>query len=124
MSNFIVQALLGQEITVYGDGQQTSSLCYVSDLVDGFVKMMGKTDNLVGAINLGNPLEFTMLELAEKALQKTLSNSKLKFEPLPEDDPKQRQPDINKAIDQLDWQPSVSLDEELDRTIDYFKIVV
>jgi len=124
VSNFIVQALRGQEITVYGDGQQTRAFCYVSDLVDGFVKMMEKRDKLVGPINLGNPVEFTMLELAEKTLQKTRSNSKLKFEPLPEDDPKQRQPDITKAIDQLGWQPSVSLDEGLDKTIDFFKTVM
>jgi len=123
VSNFIVQALRGQDITIYGDGRQTRSFCYVSDLVDGFIKMMAKSDELVGPINLGNPVEFTMLELAEMILKKTRSNSKLKFEALPEDDPKQRQPDISKAKDQLDWRPLVSLDEGLDRSIDYFKTV-
>jgi UDP-glucuronate decarboxylase len=124
VSNFIVQALRGQDITIYGDGQQTRSFCYVSDLVDGFVKMMTKSDSVVGPINLGNPGEFTMLELAEKILKKTSSNSNIKFEPLPQDDPKQRRPDITKAIDQLAWQPSVSLDEGLGRAIDYFKTVL
>lgn len=124
VSNFIVQALRGQDITVYGDGKQTRSFCFVSDLVDGFVKMMDKSDDVVGPVNLGNPVEFTMLELAEKILQKTRSSSKLRFEPLPQDDPKQRQPDISKARDQLDWKPLASLDDGLDRTIEYFKTVV
>jgi UDP-glucuronate decarboxylase len=123
VSNFIVQALRGDDITIYGDGQQTRSFCYVSDLIDGFVKMMGQSEALVGPINLGNPNEFTMLELAEKVLIKTGSKSKLRFEALPQDDPKQRQPDISKAKDRLDWQPKVSLDEGLDLTIDYFKSV-
>jgi UDP-glucuronate decarboxylase len=124
VSNFIVQALRGQDITIYGDGQQTRSFCYVSDLIDGFVKMMGQSESLVGPINLGNPNEFTMLELAEKVLLKTGSKSKLKFEALPQDDPKQRQPDISKAKKRLSWQPKVSLDEGLELTIDYFRSVV
>jgi UDP-glucuronate decarboxylase len=124
VSNFIVQALRGEDITIYGDGQQTRSFCYVSDLVDGFVRMMDKTESLVGPINLGNPNEFTMLELAEKVIAKTGSKSKMRFEPLPQDDPKQRQPDITKAKNQLDWQPKIQLDEGLDATIAYFKSVV
>jgi UDP-glucuronate decarboxylase len=124
VSNFIVQALRGDDITIYGDGQQTRSFCYVSDLIDGFVKMMGQSESLVGPINLGNPNEFTMLELAEKVLLKTGSKSKLKFEALPQDDPKQRQPDISKAKKRLSWQPKVSLDEGLELTIDYFRSVV
>jgi UDP-glucuronate decarboxylase len=124
VSNFVVQALRGEDITIYGDGQQTRSFCYVSDLVDGFVRMMGKTESLVGPINLGNPNEFTMLELAEKVIAKTGSKSKLRFEPLPQDDPKQRQPDITKAKNQLGWEPKVQLDDGLDMTIEYFKSVV
>ena len=124
VSNFIVQALRGEDITIYGDGQQTRSFCYVSDLIDGFVRMMDKTESLVGPINLGNPNEFTMLELAEKVILKTGSKSKLRFEPLPQDDPKQRQPDIKKAKIQLGWEPNVQLDEGLDLTIHYFKEVL
>ena len=124
VSNFVVQALRGEDITIYGDGQQTRSFCYVSDLIDGFVRMMDKTESLVGPINLGNPIEFTMLELAEKVITKTGSKSKLRFEPLPQDDPKQRQPDITKAKNQLGWEPKVQLDEGLDMTIEYFRSVV
>lgn len=124
VSNFIVQALRGEDLTVYGDGQQTRSFCYVSDLIDGFVRMMDQSEAQVGPINLGNPNEFTMLELAEKVILKTGSKSKLKFEALPQDDPKQRQPDISKAKERLGWQPTVSLDEGLDLTIDYFRSVV
>lgn len=124
VSNFIVQALRGEDITIYGDGNQTRSFCYVSDLIEGFIKMMDQTDSLVGPINLGNPNEFTMLELAEKVLDKTGSKSKLRFETLPEDDPKQRQPDISKAKAQLDWEPKVSLDEGLETAIAYFRTVV
>jgi len=124
VSNFVVQALRGEDITIYGDGQQTRSFCYVSDLVDGFVRMMDKTESLVGPINLGNPNEFTMLELAEKVIAKTGSKSKLRFEPLPQDDPKQRQPDITKAKSQLGWEPKIQLDEGLDSTIAYFRSVI
>ena len=124
VSNFIVQALRGDDITIYGDGQQTRSFCYVSDLIDGFVRMMDQSESQVGPINLGNPNQFTMLELAEKVLLKTGSKSKLKFEALPQDDPKQRQPDISKAKERLSWQPKVSLDEGLELTIDYFRSVI
>jgi UDP-glucuronate decarboxylase len=124
VSNFIVQALRGEDITIYGDGNQTRSFCYVNDLIEGFIKMMDQTDSLVGPINLGNPNEFTMLELAEKVLEKTGSKSKLRFEALPEDDPKQRQPEISKAKSQLNWEPKVSLDEGLDTAIAYFRTVV
>ena len=124
VSNFVVQALRGEDITIYGDGQQSRSFCFVSDLIDGFVRMMDKTESLVGPINLGNPNEFTMLELAEKVIAKTNSKSKLRFEPLPQDDPKQRQPDISKAKNQLGWEPKIQLDEGLETTIDYFKTLV
>ena len=124
VSNFIVQALKGDDITIYGDGSQTRSFCYVSDLVDGFLRMMDKNEPLVGPINLGNPNEFTMLELAEKVIKLTRSSSKLKFEPLPQDDPKQRQPDITKARTQLGWEPKVQLEEGLEKTISYFKEVL
>ena len=121
VSNFIVQALRGEDITIYGDGSQTRSFCYVDDLVEGFIRMMDKTEDLVGPINLGNPGEFTMLELAEKVISQTDSKSKLVFESLPQDDPKQRQPDITKAKRELNWEPKVSLDEGLEKTIAYFK---
>lgn len=124
VSNFVVQALRGEDITIYGDGQQTRSFCYVSDLIDGFIRMMDKTESLVGPINLGNPNEFTMLELAEKVIAKTGSKSKLRFEPLPQDDPKQRQPDISKAKAQLGWEPKVQLEDGLDATISYFRSVL
>jgi UDP-glucuronate decarboxylase len=121
VSNFIVQALKGEDITIYGDGQQTRSFCYVSDLIEGFIKMMDRTDSLVGPINLGNPNEFTMLELAEKVLKRTGSKSKLRFEALPEDDPKRRQPDISKAQSELGWRPKVDLETGLDRSAKYFE---
>jgi UDP-glucuronate decarboxylase len=111
-------------MTIYGSGSQTRSFCYVSDLVDGFVRMMSKSENLVGPINLGNPGEFTMLELAEKVIALTGSKSRLRFEPLPQDDPRQRQPDISKAKAELGWAPNVNLDEGLERTIAYFKGVI
>jgi UDP-glucuronate decarboxylase len=120
VSNFIVQALQGKNITIFGDGLQTRSFCYVSDLIDGFVKMMDQEMDLVGPINLGNPIEMTMLELAEIVLQKTKSSSKLDFRPLPEDDPRQRQPDISKASNLLNWAPSLDLADGLDLTVDYF----
>jgi UDP-glucuronate decarboxylase len=124
VSNFIVQALRGDDITVYGSGEQTRSFCFVSDLIDGFVRMMDRSESLVGPINLGNPSEFTMLELAEKVISKTGSKSKLRFEPLPQDDPKQRQPDISKAKSQLGWEPKIQLDEGLDETISYFRNMI
>lgn len=121
VSNFIVQALKGNPITVYGTGEQTRSFCYVSDLISGFLKMMETDDSIKGPINLGNPEEFSMLELAEKVIRKTNSSSKIIFEKLPDDDPKQRKPDIYRAKNILNWEPKISLDEGLDRTIEYFK---
>jgi UDP-glucuronate decarboxylase len=116
-----MQALRGEDVTIYGDGTQTRSFCYVADLIEGFIRMMGSTQNLLGPINLGNPKEFTMLELARLIIYKTRSKSKLVFLDLPQDDPKQRQPDISKAKAQLDWEPKVELDQGLDMTIDYFR---
>jgi UDP-glucuronate decarboxylase len=120
VSNFIVQALKGNDITIYGDGSQTRSFCYVDDLIDGFLRMMNTDNGITGPINLGNPNEFTMIELAEKVLHLTGGKSKLKFLPLPIDDPKQRQPDIRLAKENLDWQPKVSLEDGLKETITYF----
>jgi len=121
VSNFIVQALRGDKITIYGDGLQTRSFCYVDDLIGALVRMMNSPANVVGPINLGNPSEFTVLELAEKVLQFTCSKSKLIFMPLPQDDPKQRQPDITLAREKLGWEPTVPLEEGLKETIAYFK---
>nr|WP_059391711.1 MULTISPECIES: UDP-glucuronic acid decarboxylase family protein [Pseudomonas] len=120
VSNFIVQALRGEDITIYGEGQQTRSFCYVDDLVEGFIRLMGTPDEVTGPINLGNPGEFTMLQLAERVLALTGSSSKLVFRPLPQDDPKQRQPDITQAKAVLDWQPTIALDNGLEKTISYF----
>lgn len=124
VSNFIVQALNNEDITIYGTGEQTRSFCYVDDLIEGFCRMMSTTDDVTGPVNLGNPGEFTMLELAEKVLSFTGSKSKLVFKPLPQDDPKQRKPDISKAKQLLDWQPKVPLDDGLKETIKYFKKVI
>ncbi len=121
ISNFVVQALRGDDITIYGNGQQTRSFQYVSDLVEGMVRMMDSGDAFSGPVNLGNPGEFTMLELAEKVLSKTNSHSRLIFKPLPEDDPKMRRPDISLAARRLKWQPQVPLDEGLDAVIAYFR---
>jgi len=121
VSNFIVQALLGDPITIYGDGEQTRSFCYVDDLVEGFIRLMDTDSDVTGPVNLGNPGEFTMLELAKKIISSTGSKSELLFCDLPQDDPKQRQPDIGKANALLDWEPEVPLDEGLRRTIDYFR---
>ncbi len=121
VSNFIVQALKGEDITMYGTGSQTRSFCYVDDLIEGFVRMMATEKGVTGPINLGNPGEFTMLELAEKIIQLTGSKSKLVFMPLPTDDPKQRQPDITLAKENLGWQPKVNLEDGLKETIAYFK---
>jgi UDP-glucuronate decarboxylase len=121
VSNFIVQALKGEEITIYGDGSQTRSFCYVDDLIEGFIRMMATEKGVTGPINLGNPGEFTMLELAEKVIHLTGSQSKLVFRALPTDDPKQRQPDISLAKNNLGWQPQVNLDDGLKETISYFK---
>jgi putative thiamine transport system permease protein len=121
VSSFIVQALTGREITIHGDGSQTRSFCYVDDLVGGLVRLMGTADGITGPVNLGNPGEFTMLELAEKVLNLTSSRSKVVFGPLPEDDPRQRRPDIGRARELLGWEPAVNLDEGLGRTIGYFE---
>ena len=123
VSNFIVQVLKDEDITIYGDGQQTRSFCYVDDMIEGLVRMMESPAKFTGPMNLGNPAEFTMLELAEKVLALTGSKSKLCFRPLPTDDPKQRQPDITLASNKLGWQPSVSLEDGLKETIGYFRTV-
>ncbi len=124
VSNFIVQALQGKDLTVYGEGSQTRSFCYADDLVEGFIRLMNADDTVTGPVNIGNPGEFTMLELAERVLRLTGSQSKLIHFPLPEDDPKQRRPDIAKAKELLGWAPTVALEEGLARTIAYFKTVL
>ena len=121
VSNFIVQALRNDPITIYGDGTQTRSFCYVDDLINGFIKLMNSNDDTIGPINLGNPTEFTMLELAEQAKQAANSDSPIEFRPLPQDDPKQRQPDITKAREVLEWAPTVALKDGLVRTVEYFR---
>ena len=120
ISNFIVQALENKPITVYGNGQQTRSFCYVDDLIDGLVRLVATGDEVTGPINLGNPVEFTMLELAKLVIGLTGSRSKIEFLPLPADDPRQRQPDIGAALRELDWKPKVQLRDGLARTIAYF----
>ena len=120
VSNFIIQALKNEDITIYGDGKQTRSFCYVDDLIDGFVKFMNSPKAVAGPINLGNPVEFTMLELAENVIELTNAKSKLIFKPLPDDDPKQRQPDISKAKELLKWKPKVQLNDGLAKTITFF----
>jgi len=121
VSNFIVQALKGAPITVYGDGKQTRSFCYVDDLIEGFVRLMDTDDAVTGPINLGNPGEFTILELAETVIRLTGSASEIVFEPLPTDDPMQRKPDIDLARQALDWEPTVALTQGLEKTIPFFK---
>jgi UDP-glucuronate decarboxylase len=120
ISNVIVQALQGNPITIYGNGSQTRSFCYVDDLVEGFVLLMKTSDEMTGPINLGNPQEYTILELAQRILELTGSRSKIIFEPLPQDDPEKRQPDISLAMQILNWSPKVTLEEGLPKTIDYF----
>ncbi|MBF0126257.1 MAG: SDR family oxidoreductase [Magnetococcales bacterium] len=124
VSNFIVQALRGDPITVYGDGTQSRSFCYVDDMVEGFLRLMNSPDTFVGPVNLGNPGEFTMLELASKVVEMTHSRSPITFAPLPTDDPRQRRPDISLARERLDWSPLVPLEEGLGRTIGYFDAVL
>jgi UDP-glucuronate decarboxylase len=121
VSNFIVQALRGEPITLYGDGAQTRSFCYVDDLIDGMVRMMNTPQGFYGPLNLGNPVEFTIRELAEKVLSLTGSKSRIERKPLPQDDPRQRQPDIALAKSKLDWQPKVALDDGLKETVRYFR---
>jgi len=121
VSNFIMQALRGDPITIYGDGQQTRSFCYVDDMIEGFVRLMNSRDGFTGPVNLGNPGEFTIRELAEKVIELTGAKSELINKPLPHDDPKQRQPDIGLARRELDWGPTIALEEGLKKTIAYFK---
>jgi len=124
VSNFIVQALKGEPITIYGDGSQTRSFCYIDDLIEGLIKLMNSPDDFTGPVNLGNPIEITVLELAEKILRLAGSHSKIAFYPLPADDPRQRRPDISLAHRELGWTPKVSLEEGLTKTIDYFESII
>ena len=121
VSNFIIQALKGEPITVYGDGSQSRSFCYVDDMIEGFIRLMNSPDECTGPVNLGNPNEFTILELAEKVIDFTGSRSEIVFKDLPYDDPKQRQPNISLAKKVLDWEPTVQLEEGLLKTVDYFR---
>ncbi|WP_235895169.1 UDP-glucuronic acid decarboxylase family protein [Yersinia alsatica] len=121
VSNFIVQALRGEDITIYGDGLQTRSFCYVDDLIEGFIRMMATSSDVTGPINIGNPVEFTIKELAETVLRMVGGKSKLIFNPLPQDDPKQRQPNITQAQKALGWEPEVRLEKGLEKTINYFR---
>jgi UDP-glucuronate decarboxylase len=123
VSNFVVQALRGEDLTIYGDGSQTRSFCYVDDLIEGFVRFMAQTET-PGPVNLGNPGEFTMLQLAQLTLKLVGGKSKIVHRPLPPDDPKQRQPDITLARQLLKWEPKVPLEEGLQRTVAYFKTKV
>jgi UDP-glucuronate decarboxylase len=124
VSNFIMQALRGEDLTVYGDGSQTRSFCYVDDLIEGLMKLMKTPDDFTGPVNLGNPAEFSILELAEKIIELTGAKSKICFKALPADDPKQRQPDISLAKEKLKWEPSVQMEEGLQKTIEYFKNLI
>jgi UDP-glucuronate decarboxylase len=124
VSNFIVQALTHRDITVYGDGSQTRSFCYVDDMIDGLVRLMAAPADFSGPVNLGNPREFTILELAEMVIGMTNSRAKIIFNPLPPDDPVQRKPDIGMAQKTLGWQPKISLEEGIEKTIAYFRTVV
>ncbi len=121
VSNFILQALNNRDITVFGDGSQTRSFCFVNDMIEGFICMMGAADDFTGPVNIGNPNEFSILELAEKVIALTGSTAKIVYQPLPEDDPMQRQPNITLAKEQLGWEPKTQLEEGLQRTIEYFK---
>lgn len=123
VSNFIVQALRGEDLTIYGDGTQTRSFCYVDDLIEGMISAMGAPDEFTGPVNIGNPREFTMLELATLVIRMTGSKSQLIFKPLPGDDPRQRKPDISLAKTALDWSPTIELEQGLERTIKYFRDV-
>jgi UDP-glucuronate decarboxylase len=124
VSNFIVQALQNRDISIYGDGSQTRSFCYVDDNLEGMIRLMNSRDEFTGPVNIGNPNEFTILELAEKVIKLTGSKSKLIFEPLPSDDPMQRQPNISLAKSELGWEPKIQLEEGLIKTIDYFRTIV
>jgi UDP-glucuronate decarboxylase len=124
VSNFIVQALKDENISIYGDGGQTRSFCYVDDLIDGMVRMMNSREDFTGPVNIGNPGEFTILELAKKVIQLTNSSSKIIYQPLPSDDPMQRKPDITLARKELGWEPHIQLEEGLIKTIDFFKTII
>jgi UDP-glucuronate decarboxylase len=124
VSNFIVQSLRGEDITIYGDGSQSRSFCYVDDMIDGFIKLMESNSEVTGPINLGNPVEFSILALAEEIIKQTNSNSKIVFMPLPEDDPTQRKPDISLAREKLKWSPTISLKDGLAPTIEYFNSIL
>lgn len=121
VSNFIIQALKGEDISVYGDGSQTRSFCYVDDMIDGFIKLMNSPNGFTGPVNLGNPKEFSIIELANLCIKMTNSKSKITFHPLPVNDPKQRRPDITLAVNHLGWKPTIELEEGLTKTIEYFK---
>lgn len=121
VSNFVIQALRGEPITLYGDGSQTRSFCYVDEMIDGFVRLMDSDETVTGPINLGNPVEFSIRELAEMTVRLTGSRSPIEYRPLPQDDPRQRRPDITRAKEKLGWEPAISLEEGLTRTIDYFR---
>ena len=121
ISNFFVQALKNKDITIYGDGSQTRSFCYIDDLVEGIIRMMNSGSHFMGPVNLGNPLELSILELAKKIIKLTASKSKIIYKTLPEDDPKQRQPDIELAKKELNWEPQIQINEGLKKTITYFK---
>jgi UDP-glucuronate decarboxylase len=124
ISNFIMQSLCGNDITIYGDGNQTRSFCYVDDLIDAIVLMMQSCTGFIGPVNIGNPSEFTMLEVAEKVLHLTGGKSKIVYQPLPQDDPKQRKPDITLAKSQLRWEPKIAIEDGLKETIIYFKSLI
>ena len=124
VSNFIVQALKGEDLTIYGEGLQTRSFCYVDDLIDGMMRMMNSSDDVTGPINVGNPTEFTMIQLAETILGLTGSASRIVFLPIPQDDPRQRQPDITRARTTLEWEPKVQLEDGLKETISYFRRIL
>ena len=124
VSNFIVQALKGEDITIYGDGKQTRSFQYIDDLVEGMIKMMASPNSFTGPVNIGNPHEFTIMELAQKVIELTGSESKIIYKPLPSDDPMMRKPDISLAKKELEWSPKVNLDEGLVKTIEYFKSII
>jgi UDP-glucuronate decarboxylase len=124
ISNFVVQALKGRDITVYGDGSQTRSFCYVDDMIDAMIRLMDTPDHFLGPVNLGNPVEFTIIDLAQTIIRMTGSSSRIVFAPLPQDDPTQRKPDISLAKEMLFWEPKIPLEEGLTKTIDYFRKVV
>lgn len=121
VSNFIMQALRGEDITVYGDGSQTRSFCYVDDMIDGLIKLMNSPDDFIGPVNLGNPIEFSIIDIAEMIIKLTESKSKIVFKPLPQDDPKQRRPDISLAMKTLKWEPKTAVNEGFKKAIKYFK---